>query len=251
MEQSPEATALIFGEESLSYKELDSRADRLAAYLRNRGIRTGTRVGICMETGFERIVAVLGVLKAGGAYVPLDPQYPAARLDFMGRDSGMALILTERRYAQHFEEQAALNVEEWWESDEPGSDLGEGCGVVAGPEDLAYVIYTSGSTGRPKGVMIAHRGLCNLALAASKALGITSQTRVVQLAPFSFDASVWEIFTALVSGAALVLGTREELLPGPKLASFLRGRRVEPRDESPPLSCAYFPRKTCPILRRL
>ncbi len=96
----------------------------------------------------------------------------------------------------------------------------------AGPDDLAYVIYTSGSTGRPKGVMIAHRGLCNLALAQSEAFGIRARSRVLQFASFSFDASVSEIFTALVSGATLVMGTREELLPGPNLARFLRTRRV-------------------------
>ena len=126
--------------------------------------------------------------------------------------------------------------------------LGRGAGLWLEPEDLAYVIYTSGSTGRPKGVMIAHRGLCNLALAASKALGITSQTRVVQLASFSFDASVWEIFTALVSGAALVLGTREELLPGPKLASFLRGRRVSVAT-IPPSLLRLLPAKDLPDLK--
>ena len=97
---------------------------------------------------------------------------------------------------------------------------------VAGPNDLAYVIYTSGSTGKPKGVMIGHRGLCNLALAQSDSLALTARSRVLQFASLSFDVSVWEIFATLSFGATLVLGSREELLPGPALARFLRTRRV-------------------------
>ena len=224
--QSPEATALIFKEKTLSYRELHLRANRLAVQLSDRGVRNGTRVGICMEPCFERIIGVLGVLKAGGAYVPLDPDYPSDRIDFMMEDSGVLVLLTQERLAgrlsrhreriQCVDDPALFDLGDIWSSAVP----------EAGPDDLAYVIYTSGSTGRPKGVMIAHRGLSNLAQAQSEAFGITAGSRVLQFASFSFDASVSEIFTALVSGATLVMGSREELLPGAHLARFLKTQRV-------------------------
>ena len=159
VQRTPEAIALVVEQEVLSYRDLNDRANRLAARLRDLGVRPETLVGICMERSVEMVVGLLGVLKAGGAYVPLDPEYPAERLAFMVADSDPPVLLTQRRHL------GRLAGHEW-----PGDLPGRGrrravrphlCTNPASgalPENLAYVIYTSGSTGKPKGAMNTHRG---------------------------------------------------------------------------------------------
>ncbi|HLE85933.1 MAG TPA: amino acid adenylation domain-containing protein, partial [Thermoanaerobaculia bacterium] len=194
---------------------------------------------------------VLAVLRAGGAYVPLDPDYPAERLELMWRDSGATAVLVEERRLRKLAEGGAGNflagaaevVLLDQQAGEPsfrqeaenelvgvgrGRPLpsGEGRGEGAGPDDLAYVIYTSGSTGRPKGVMVEHRGAVNVVRENSRLLRVGPESRVLQLASLSFDASVLEIFTALAAGAELVLTPRETLLSGEALGAELRRRRV-------------------------
>ncbi|MDI1476289.1 non-ribosomal peptide synthetase/type I polyketide synthase [Polyangium sp. y55x31] len=222
----PEAPAAIFEGETLSYLELDSRANQLAHYLRSLGVGPEVRVGICLERSFEALISLLGVLKAGGAFVPLDPAYPRARLSFILEDAGAAVLLTDRRSLGTLpdprmrvvlldEEIAAIEAEP---KDRPVTDVG--------PDNLAYIIYTSGSTGRPKGVLVPHRGLCSLAPALITSFEIGPTSRVLQFASPSFDASVMEIIMALPAGAALVLAPPSALLPGPSLRKLLRDRRV-------------------------
>ncbi|HEX5433555.1 MAG TPA: amino acid adenylation domain-containing protein [Candidatus Angelobacter sp.] len=216
VEKTPEAVALAFDTEFLSYERLNRRANQLAHYLRELGVRPDDRVAICAERSFELIIAVLAVLKAGGAYVPLDPAYPPERLRFMIEDSAPAALLT----ASHLEK-LFVGIEDslpildltsatppWQEQPEsnPARDA-----VGLGPQHLAYLIYTSGSTGTPKGVLIEHKGLCNLTVVHRSCLAVDANSRILQFASFSFDASVWETVMALCNGAALCFW-REQVL---------------------------------------
>nr|WP_301542280.1 non-ribosomal peptide synthetase [Pyxidicoccus fallax] len=225
--RTPDAPALCFGSESLSYRELDTRANRLAHALRSRGVGPDTRVALGLERSLELVVSMLAVLKAGGAYVPLDPAYPRERLAFMLQDCGAAVLLTHSRllgtlppFHGHV---LALDTEAAALARFPDTAPAR----TATADQLAYVIYTSGSTGRPKGVAVPHRGVPNLARHMARATGLKPGQRVLQFASFSFDAAVYEVTLALLHGATLVLATREELLPGQPLVDVLRGQSID------------------------
>jgi amino acid adenylation domain-containing protein len=202
---TPDATALVFGTERVTYSELDARANRLAHLLRARGIGPDQPVAVLMERSVEMVVALYGILKAGAAYVPVDPEYPADRVAYMLKDSAAALVLTQERLLDGLDDSAdaiALDrpgVLDGFSSDRPDD------AEAAGTERLAYVIYTSGSTGRPKGAMNAHRGVVNRIAWMQDAFGLTAGDAVLQKTPFSFDVSVWEFFWPLAVGARLVI----------------------------------------------
>jgi amino acid adenylation domain-containing protein len=204
VKRTPEAVALTFEDESLTYRELNCRANRLAHYLRELGIGPDVLVGVLLERSIEMVVSLLGILKAGGAYVPLDPSYPAERLAFMIADSQVPVLLTQRRYKQSLRTSAQVICFE------DVADVLASCNdadpdpVVHG-ENLAYVIYTSGSTGRPKGAMNSHRAIANRLLWMQEQYQLTRADRVLQKTPFSFDVSVWEFFWPLITGAGLVM----------------------------------------------
>ncbi|MEM7349983.1 MAG: non-ribosomal peptide synthase/polyketide synthase [Acidobacteriota bacterium] len=205
VERTPDAVALAFEAQRLSYRELDRRSNQLARHLRSLGVGREEPVGVCLERSLEMVVALLGILKAGGAYVPLDPSYPRERLAFMLEDSRAPVILTEERSRRLLPEDGAEAVclDSAWRrtsgaerrrltrTDEPGQ--------------LAYIIYTSGSTGRPKGVMNSHRGIVNRLLWMQDAYPLAADDRVMQKTPMSFDVSVWEFFWPLIYGAQLVV----------------------------------------------
>ncbi|HET7232689.1 MAG TPA: amino acid adenylation domain-containing protein, partial [Longimicrobium sp.] len=247
-ERTPDAAAVSFAGEALTYAALDHAANRLANHLRRRGVRPETRVGICLERGTELAVAILAVLKAGGAWVPLDPAYPAERLAYMLADSGAPLLLTRlplpEGLAPDAVEVVCLDADR--ERIEAESARAPAAGVL--PENLAYVIYTSGSTGTPKGVMVPHRGVPNLAYAQARRFGIDGTSRVLQFASLSFDAAVAELFDALLAGATLVMAPREALLPGPGLLETLRRGRVTVAT-LPPSVLAILPPDDLPELR--
>jgi amino acid adenylation domain-containing protein len=203
--RSPDAVALVFETQRLTYDELNGRANKLARYLQALGVGPESVVGVCVERSAEMIVALLGVLKAGGAYLPLDPASPAERLDFMLEDARAAVVLTQQRLADSLPARAARVVclDTDWAQIAEHSDARVAAG--ASPDNLAYAIYTSGSTGQPKGVMIAHRGVCNTLRWRQKQFLLNAADRVLQTIPFSFDPSVWQILGTLVSGAQLVL----------------------------------------------
>ncbi|HEX5761055.1 MAG TPA: amino acid adenylation domain-containing protein, partial [Thermoanaerobaculia bacterium] len=234
--RTPDAPALAGGGERLTYAELDARANRLARARRRRGVRPEALVGVAAERCVETVVALLAVLKAGGAYVPLDPGYPAERLAYMWGDAsrprpgGAAPVLlaqerTAAAVAAPGAELLRLDADAALWADESPEPL-PAAEVGAQPESLAYVIYTSGSTGRPKGVLIAHRGVVNVVREAARLLAVGPESRVLQLASLSFDASVLEIFTALATGACLVLTPRETLLSGEALGRELAAERI-------------------------
>ena len=230
--RQPEAVALVYGDRNLTYGELERRSNQLARHLRSLGVREETLVGLCLERSPELVVCVMAVLKAGGAFLPLDPAYPRERLAFMLEDAGIALLLTQSHLAGVLppglgQDAAALRIVAL---DLVGSLIephdAAAPSHTATPENLGYVIYTSGSTGRPKGAQLLRGGLSNMALSAARHQGLGRGRRVLQFAAFSFDASVFEIFSALVSGACLVMAPREQLLPGAPLGETIRRHGV-------------------------
>jgi len=198
----PEAVAVVFEGRSLTYRELDARANRLADRLRALGVGLETVVGIALERSLEMVVGLLGILKAGGAYLPLDPVLPRTRLRFLLEDAGVTLVLTQRRHAEKLPEQqvrfVCLDEEDLTESVEPRQ------GGKAGADNLAYVMYTSGTTGRPKGVRVTHRGVVRLVKGTNYA-SFGEQEVFLQFAPLSFDASTLEIWGALLNGGRVVM----------------------------------------------
>ncbi|MCL5996770.1 MAG: amino acid adenylation domain-containing protein, partial [Chloroflexi bacterium] len=225
-QRTPDAIAVTFEGQSLTYRELDCRANQLAHHLRALGFGHERLAGIYVERSPEMIIAILGVLKAGGAYLPLDPSYPRARLTFMLEDAQIAVLLTQQRLMEHLPSYQAqvICLDTHWDAIAQESEaplLSD-----AGPDNLAYVIYTSGSTGTPKGVLLHHRGLCNLALAQDRAFAIGAGSRVLQFAPLSFDASVAEIFSALAGGATLCLAHQEQLTSLDDLHQLLREQHI-------------------------
>jgi amino acid adenylation domain-containing protein len=213
VEKSPEAVAVVYEEQRLTYRELNGQANRLAHYLRELGVKPDERVAICVERGLEMVVGLLAVLKAGGAYVPLDPAYPEERLRYMLEDSAPAVLLTQGDLQGLFPNQQPslpvvdLNKTTAW-SHQPESNLSSSSMGLT-PEHLVYIIYTSGSTGMPKGVMNEHRGICNRLVWMQCAYGLSLEDAVLQKTPFSFDVSVWEFFWPLLAGARLVMAKPE------------------------------------------
>ncbi|MEG3918021.1 amino acid adenylation domain-containing protein [Microcoleus sp. T3_A4] len=226
VEQTPDAVAVIFKEEQLTYRELNAKANQLAHHLQGLGVKPETLVGICVERSLEMIVGILGILKAGGAYVPIDPAYPSERIAYMLDDSQLPVLLTQEKLVSSLPEHQAQIVclDSDWEKISTESELSPTTGVTS--ENLAYVIYTSGSTGKPKGVLVAHRGLCNLAQGQIKLFDVQPDSRVLQFASISFDASISEIVMALCAGAILCLGTRESLQPGNPLLRLLQEQKI-------------------------
>src|SRR6476661_8733167 len=196
VERTPDAVAVVFEGQKLTYRELNVKANQLANYLRSLGVKPEVLVGIYVERSFDTIVGILGVLKAGGAYVPIDPAYPSERIAYMLDDSQLPVLLTQKQLIASLSEHQARVVclDSVWKKISVMPEIPPISDVV--PENLAYVIYTSGSTGNPKGVLIAHRGLCNLAQAQIKLFDVQPDSRVLQFASFSFDASIWEIVMA-------------------------------------------------------
>ncbi|MGB8508752.1 MAG: amino acid adenylation domain-containing protein, partial [Pyrinomonadaceae bacterium] len=209
VERTPDAVAAIAGGESIKYGELNRRANRLARYLRARGVGIDMPVGILMERSIEMLVGVLGIMKAGAAYVPFDPLHPRERLAFMVADTGMCVLLTQRELASMADGYVERNVciDSEWEAIEQESDANFDNDIVA--ENVAFVIYTSGSTGRPKGVQVTHGSMNNFLHAFIVEPGLTERDVLLAVTSLSFDIAVFELFVTLVTGARVVIASRE------------------------------------------
>jgi len=211
VQKTPDAIAVMAGNEQLTYRELNQLANQLARYLQNLGVKPESLVGICVERSIMMLVGLLGVSKAGGAYVPIDPTYPQERIKFILSDAQVSVLLTQKLVAAKLPKIDAPKVflDADWEliAKEKEENL-ESSGEFV---NLAYIIYTSGSTGKPKGVMIEHQSLVNYTISAISDYGICASDRVLQFASISFDAAAEEIFPCLGQGATLMLRTEEML----------------------------------------
>jgi len=203
--RTPDAVAVVFEDQQLSYRELNQRANQLAHHLQGLGVGPETLVGISVERSLEMVIGLLGILKAGGAYLPLDPTYPAERLGFMLADAQVPVLLTQAHLVADLPAHDAIVIclDTDWASIAQQADDNPVPRATA--DNLAYVIYTSGSTGRPKGVLITHRGVCNRLRWMQDVYQLTELDRVLQKTPFSFDVSVWELFWPLQTGAQLIV----------------------------------------------
>ncbi|KJB85240.1 hypothetical protein AZ66_25880 [Paenibacillus sp. E194] len=268
VQRSPEAVALEFGEEHITYRELANESAQLAMSLQRQGIERESIVALMLPRGIDLIVGMMAVLTAGGAYLPIDPYYPEERIRYMLQDSGACVVLTHDTIVSsmsfvgdfapsliHIGSREKTRILEGGlmadtelsvlpiPKPDVKADLNVDPVLAPSSADLAYIIYTSGSTGQPKGVLIEHRSLSNLILAIGELLELSERTRMLQFASCSFDASVAEIFPVLCHGGTLVLETREVLQPGESLLNCMRSSEVNTAILSPSLLAllSHFP----------
>jgi amino acid adenylation domain-containing protein len=237
--ETPQATALLFGEESLTYGELNRRANQLAHHLIGMGVRPDVKVGIAVERSVEMIVGLLAILKAGGAYVPLDPEYPADRLAYMLADSGIALLLTQSAVKDGLPAAEGLPVLDLNTLELDGAPE-HNPQVALHAENLAYVIYTSGSTGRPKGAAIRHRALASCMTWMQQTYALTAADTVLHKAPFSFDVSAWEIFWPLTTGVRLVVANPGDQRDPERITELIRRHQITTLNFVPAMLQAFL-----------
>ncbi|MEW5861365.1 MAG: amino acid adenylation domain-containing protein [Cyanobacteriota bacterium] len=216
-ERTPDAIAIVFESQQLTYVELNTKANQLAHHLQKLGVKPEVLVGICVERSLDMVVGLLGILKAGGAYLPLDPAYPPERLAFMLEDAQVSVLLTQKRLLNtlpsHNAEVVCLDD---WESLQIHRQ-----NLVQNPSNLAYVIYTSGSTGRPKGVQISHACVVNFLVSMRQKLGITQPDIFLAVTSLSFDIAALEIFLPITVGSRVVVVPREIASDGAQLLTTL------------------------------
>jgi amino acid adenylation domain-containing protein len=252
--RTPERIALSFENQQITYAQLNQRANQLARLLRRKGIVADSIVAICTERSPEMVTAILATLKAGAAYVPLDPAYPQERLAFMLADSRARVLLTQQRLVAalpaHQAEVICLDTD----LETVALESTENLDTNISGSNLAYVIYTSGSTGQPKGVLISHASIVNHMLWMAGEFPLTETDCVLQKTPFSFDASVWEFYAPLLSGARLVLARPGGHQDSRYLLEVIRGERVTVLQLVPSLLRMLLDEKdveTCESLRRV
>ncbi|MCF5332136.1 amino acid adenylation domain-containing protein [Pseudomonas syringae] len=252
---TPDAPALIFAAEQMSYAQLNARANQLAHRLRESGVGPDVLVGICVERSLELVIGLLAIIKAGGAYVPLDPDYPEDRLVYMMQDSGIGLLLTqaallERLPVPHQVQSLCLDQHvDWLEGYSTANPVN-----LSHPLNLAYVIYTSGSTGKPKGAGNSHRALVNRLHWMQKAYCLDGNDTVLQKTPFSFDVSVWEFFWPLMTGARLAVALPGDHRDPERLVQTIREHQVTTLHFVPSMLQAFMTHsqvESCNTLRRV
>lgn len=223
---TPEAVAIVAGSDVITYRELDTRANKIGNLLRAQGIGPGVVVGLCLERTADFVVGALGILKAGGAYLPLDPTHPGERLHFMLADARVPLLVTRQQIAARLTAGA-------WRTIAMDTDRSLIAAQSAQPPEspvdadtLAYVVYTSGSTGEPKGVEIAHESLLNLVCWHQEAFAVTAADRATQIASLAFDAAVWELWPYLTAGASVYLPDEGTRVSPETLRDWLVAQRI-------------------------
>jgi len=234
----PDAVAVVFEDDKLTYGELNQRANQLAHYLLERGVQPDTLVGICIDRSLEMMVGLLGIIKAGAAYVPLDPTYPPERLAYMLSHSKARVLLTHsslmplvESFAGEVEPLMVACLDRDWEIIAINSKHNPR--GVSQPENLAYTIYTSGSTGQPKGVQLAHRGVVNFLISMARKPGLTAKDTLLAVTTISFDIAGLELYLPLTVGAKVVLASRETASSGPLLAKLMQDCRATVMQATP------------------
>ncbi|OUL18652.1 hypothetical protein BV378_34960 [Nostoc sp. RF31YmG] len=221
VQRTPDAVAVVFADQKLTYSELNIRANQLAHYLQNQGVASEVLVGICMERSLEMIVGLLAILKAGGAYVPLDPAYPQERLALMLEDSQLPILLTQTellsRLPSHQAQVVCLDSD--WQTITQESQ--ENLNSKVTPANLAYTIYTSGSTGKPKGVQIIHQAVVNFLASMKQQPGFTAEDILLAVTTISFDIAVLELFLPITVGAKVAIVSQEKAADGNQLIKLL------------------------------
>ncbi|NER52861.1 MAG: amino acid adenylation domain-containing protein, partial [Symploca sp. SIO1A3] len=202
VEKKPDAVAIVFEEQKLTYGQLNTKANQLAHYLQKLGVKPEVLVGICVERSVEMVVGLLAILKAGGAYVPLDPNYPPSRLNYMVEDAQLSVILTQEKWQHRLPQTAGQVI--CLDADRPKTESAKNLTLSITSEHQAYMMYTSGSTGLPKGVNIRHQGVVRL-VQNTNYINLTAEDIFLQLAPISFDAATLEIWGSLLNGGTLVI----------------------------------------------
>ena len=235
VERTPDAVAAIFGDQQLTYRELNGRANQLAHYLRALGVESEARVGICVERSVEMVVGILGILKAGGAYVPVEPSYPKERLAFMLEDTRVPVLLTQRRLLEVLPEVEAqiIYLDTEWETIARESEENPASGTSA--DNLAYVIYTSGSTGKPKGITLRHSGVVNNLVDLNRSFTVGPEDRVLAISSLSFDMCVYEVLGTLAAGGAIVMPEPPAAKDPAHWAELMIRHRVTVWNSAPPL----------------
>ena len=220
--RTPDAIALVFEDQQLSYQGLNAKANQLAHYLQTLGVQPDTLVAICLDRSIDLVIGLLAILKAGGAYVPLDPTYPRERLAFMLDDSQISLLLTQKKF-DSITNASELNhgIQRVYLDSEWPTIFPLHLGATVNSENLAYVIYTSGSTGKPKGVQINHRSLLNFLMSMAQLLDIKKQDVLLAVTTLSFDIAGLEIYLPLICGAKIIIASRELAVDGSGLARIL------------------------------
>jgi amino acid adenylation domain-containing protein len=233
VERTPDAVAVVYENEQLTYQELNQRANQLAHYLQKLGVGPEVLVGICLERSLQMVIALLGILKAGGAYVPLDPAYPSERFAFMLEDSQVSVLLTQEKLVAMLPENQAKVVclDRNWQEIAKESD--HNSINKANPENLVYAIYTSGSTGRPKGVQITHGALVNFLNSMRLTPGLSEKDILLSVTTLSFDIAALELYLPLSVGARLVVVSREVAADGTQLLEKLASSGVTVMQATP------------------
>ncbi|MEH1980802.1 MAG: amino acid adenylation domain-containing protein [Nostoc sp.] len=225
VERTPDAVAVVFGNQQLTYNKLNSQANQLAHYLKSLGVGADVLVGLCVERSLEMVVGLLAILKAGGAYVPLDPEYPQERLQFMLADTQIKVLLTQEKFVKNLPQHQARVIcldTDWQSIQEVNQD---NLNSTVSCQNLAYVIYTSGSTGTPKGVVVTHQAVNRLVFNTNY-IQLTPDDRVAQAANIAFDAATFEIWGALLHGAKLVILNQSVMLNPKEFAANMRSGEV-------------------------
>ncbi len=235
-DRSPHAPAAEFERESLTYAQLDSRANQLAHYLSKLGAGTETPVGIFLERSLHLPVALLAVLKAGGSCVPLDPNYPKDRLSMMLEDSGARILITDSATRGRLDVSGLTVVDLDRDAQQIEKESSRRLRTEISPSNVAYIIYTSGSTGKPKGVLVLHAGLVNHGRTMVELFGHTPADRVLQFSSISFDIAIEEIFPTWMAGASVVFRLENLALQGSEFLAWVKDRRITVLD----LPTAYW-----------
>jgi amino acid adenylation domain-containing protein/non-ribosomal peptide synthase protein (TIGR01720 family)/FkbM family methyltransferase len=265
--RTPQAIAIVYEVQRVTYAELNDRANQLARFLRKLNVGPETFVGVYMKRSLEMVISLYGILKAGGAYVPLDPKYPTERVAFMLEDTKVPVLLTQAALVDELSTIENLTVSRmdpdyqhseiicldsgWTAIAQESTDNLEDKATV---DNLAYVIYTSGSTGRPKGVMNEHGGICNRLLWMQDAYPLTKEDRILQKTPFSFDVSVWEFFWPLMFGAQLVVAKPEGHKDSQYLVKLIVEQAITTMHFVPSMLAAFLQDEnveTCHSLKRV